>query len=153
MMRVVAQLSSRTFLTDHMRSIEEQVRRAAYRRFADAGYGAVRPPHLKVMAALAGDRLSLTRLAAVVGVSKQAAGKLVDHLEALGYVERTKDSADRRAVVIRVTSKALPGYVIGRAAITDWEAAVKKRLGARRFAELRRSLEEIDSWMADRGWQ
>jgi DNA-binding MarR family transcriptional regulator len=143
---------SRRFLTDHMRSIEEQVRRTAYERFAAAGYGEVRPAHLKVMAALGGGTLSLTRLAQLVGVSKQATGKLVDHLERLGFVERTRSEEDARAVAIRVTPKALPGYLIGRAAVADWEAAATRRLGARRMRELRAGLEELDAWLAGGGW-
>ena len=152
MMHAMAEMSRQTFLTDHMRAIEEQVRKGAYRRFVAAGYGEVRPAHVKVMAALAGGTMSLTRLASLVGVSKQAAGKLVDHLERLGYVERRRDSEDGRAVAIRPTPKALPGYQIGRHAIADWEAATEARLGSRRFAELKRSLAEVDAWMAEGGW-
>jgi len=148
----MAEMSRRTFVTDHLRSVEEHVRRAVYRRFADAGYGEVRPSHLKVLAALGGGTLSLTRLAQLVGVSKQATGKLVDHLEHLGYVERAADPEDGRAVAIRVTPKALPGYQLGRAYIAEWEEHAKSRLGIRRFEQLRQSLAELDDWMAGGGW-
>jgi DNA-binding MarR family transcriptional regulator len=40
-----------------------------------------------------------------LGVSKQAAGKTVDRLARLGYVERVADEADGRAKLIRLTPR------------------------------------------------
>lgn len=42
-------------------------------------------------------------LAAVLGVSKPAITRAVDRLEALGYLRRRKDEADRRSVLVQRT--------------------------------------------------
>jgi DNA-binding MarR family transcriptional regulator len=44
-----------------------------------------------------------------LGISKQAAGKIVDRLVALGYVERVDDPADARRKLVRLTPRGLDG--------------------------------------------
>lgn len=61
----------------------------------------LQPAHAGVIIHLRGGGLRLTELAERAGVSKQAMGKLVDELEAIGYLERTPDPADGRAKMVR----------------------------------------------------
>jgi DNA-binding MarR family transcriptional regulator len=59
-----------------------------------------------VIRSLAERDRTLTELSELLGVTKQAAIKVVDEMEERGYVERRPDAADRRAKVIRLTQKA-----------------------------------------------
>lgn len=87
---------------------------------------------------LAGARL--TELAARAGVTKQAMMRLVDGLEALGYVERLDDPLDSRAKSVRLTRRGLrlidDGLEVVRA-IEDEHAAI---LGRKRFERMRADL-------------
>ncbi|HEV7713396.1 MAG TPA: MarR family winged helix-turn-helix transcriptional regulator, partial [Asanoa sp.] len=53
------------------------------------------------------DGTTAVELARRLGVSKQAAGKTVDGLERLGYVERATDPADARRKLIRLTDRGV----------------------------------------------
>jgi len=48
----------------------------------------------------------VSELAEQARVTKQSAGFLVEQLEAAGYVERVPDPADRRARLVRLTTRA-----------------------------------------------
>lgn len=78
-----------------------------------------------------------------LGVSKQAAGKTVEHLEARGYVERGSDPADARRKVVRLTPRGTD--CLARAAEVfdrlraDWAAA----LGEDRLRALERDLRTV----------
>lgn len=58
------------------------------RRVADAGYPDLRPVHGMAFQALQGAGATATELAERLGVTKQAAGQIVDDLEKRGYVRR-----------------------------------------------------------------
>lgn len=51
--------------------------------------------------------ISLCDLAARVGISQQAAGKIVRDLERAGYVERELDQSDRRSRLIRLSASGI----------------------------------------------
>jgi DNA-binding MarR family transcriptional regulator len=59
-----------------------------------------------VIRALAERDRTLTELSELLGVTKQAAIKVVDEMELRGYLTREADSADRRAKVLSLTDKA-----------------------------------------------
>jgi DNA-binding MarR family transcriptional regulator len=71
-----------------------------------AGVDDMRTPFGFVIRALAERDRTLTELAALLGVTKQAAIKVIDEMEQRGFVRRSPDPADRRAKVIRLTVKA-----------------------------------------------
>jgi DNA-binding MarR family transcriptional regulator len=73
---------------------------------ARAGVDDMRSSFGFVIRALAENDRTLTELSELLGVTKQAAIKVVDEMERRGYVERRPDPADRRAKVIRLTDKA-----------------------------------------------
>jgi len=60
----------------------------------------LRPAHAAVIVHLEVGGTRLTELAERAGVTKQAMGKLVDELEAIGYLERRPDPADGRAKIV-----------------------------------------------------
>src|SRR5947199_5203862 len=72
---------------------------------AVAGVDDMRAPFGYVIRALAERDRTLTELAGLLGVSKQAAIKVVDEMEARGFLARLPDPDDRRTKVLRLTRK------------------------------------------------
>lgn len=68
-----------------------------------AGY-IVRPAFGYVIRAVAAEEPTLSRLAEILGVSKQAASQLADEVEAAGYIERVPHPQDRRSRTLVLTS-------------------------------------------------
>lgn len=68
------------------------------------GHPDLKPMHGFVLQAI-GSGTTAADLGRSLGVSKQAAGKTVDGLAALGYVERGDDPHDARRKVVRLTAK------------------------------------------------
>jgi DNA-binding MarR family transcriptional regulator len=86
--------------------VDEMHADLAGRGFADLGrsYGYV----FRVLGD--GDR-SLSELAGLLGMTLPGAGKIVDEMEARGYLERRPDASDRRVKRLRLSAR-------GRAALT-----------------------------------
>jgi DNA-binding MarR family transcriptional regulator len=114
-------------------------------RLDAAGHGAVRPAHGAAMQFLDDDGTRVTALAERAQMTKQSMAELVVHLERHGYVERVPDPADRRAKLVRATPRGREVYAIARALVDEITARVEARLGARRMAELRNLLEELNA--------
>jgi DNA-binding MarR family transcriptional regulator len=114
-------------------------------RLDAAGHGAVRPAHGAVMQFLDDDGTRVTALAERAQMTKQSMAELIVHLERHGYVERVPDPADRRAKLVRATPRGREVYAIARALVDEITARVEARLGARRMAELRNLLEELNA--------
>ncbi|HET7444248.1 MAG TPA: MarR family transcriptional regulator [Solirubrobacterales bacterium] len=109
----------------------------------EAGYGDVRPTHGCVFRFVHENGMRLTELAQRAGMTKQSIGEIVDDLEALGYVERVPDPADKRAKLIRLTEKGRQAQRVGFGLFTTIEQRWAERYGTERIAELRELLEEI----------
>ncbi|WP_433435732.1 MarR family winged helix-turn-helix transcriptional regulator [Nonomuraea sp. CA-141351] len=67
------------------------------------GHPDMRPMHGFVMQAIGQHGTTAVELGRTLGVSKQAAGKTIDTLERVGYVERTADPHDTRRKIVRLT--------------------------------------------------
>jgi DNA-binding MarR family transcriptional regulator len=93
-----------------------------------------------VIRALAERDRTLTELSELLGVTKQAAIKVVDEMELRGYLTREADPADRRAKVLSLTDKAKR---VRRAALRESRRLEKELLddvGARDVQAMRRTL-------------
>jgi len=103
----------------------------------------LQPSQSAVLVHLAIDGSRPGELARRAGVSKQAMGKIVDELQAVGYVGKIPDPADGRARVIRFTDRGLE-LLEDSAQIIDgiWRdyAAL---VGERRLAALRDELDGL----------
>ncbi|WP_043615383.1 MarR family winged helix-turn-helix transcriptional regulator [Nonomuraea candida] len=74
---------------------------------ARQGHPDLRPMHGFVMQAIGPGGTTAVELGRTLGVSKQAAGKTIDTLERVGYVERTTDPRDSRRKIVRLTPYGL----------------------------------------------
>jgi DNA-binding MarR family transcriptional regulator len=127
-----------------------------------AGLDEVRSNHGFVIRALADGGLTLTELAARLGVSKQAAQKVVDDMERGGLVERVPSSSDRRAKAIRLTKRGLKVRKTALAASRRMEAELRRDLGdtvvdaaryaLEHFVERNGGLEEVRAGRARPIW-
>ena len=84
-----------------------------------------------------------TDVAAQVGISKQALNYLLRELERLGYLEREPDPDDLRSKRIVLTERGIAAVGVIRDAVAEIEAAWARRLGPKRFAQLRNLLLEL----------
>lgn len=71
------------------------------------GHPELRPMHGFVMQAIGLRGTTAVDLGRTLGVSKQAAGKTIETLERIGYVERTVDPQDTRRKLVQLTPYGL----------------------------------------------
>ncbi|MGX4657312.1 MarR family winged helix-turn-helix transcriptional regulator [Micromonospora sp. SCSIO 07396] len=110
---------------------------------ARQGHPELRPAHGFALQAVGVDGTTASELGHRLGISKQAAGKTVDRLVALGYLERADDPADARRKLIRMTAKGVDGL---RRSATIFDALREQwvgRLGAERVAALEDDLRAV----------
>jgi DNA-binding MarR family transcriptional regulator len=75
-----------------------------------------------------------------LGVSKQAAGQLVDTLVTRGYLERAVDPDDRRRLTIALTERGQAAAAVVRGAVDGVDAELQRRVGAEQLAVARATL-------------
>jgi DNA-binding MarR family transcriptional regulator len=107
---------------------------------AKRGHPDMRPAHGFAMQAIGLGGATATEVGKRLGISKQAAGKTVERLEELGYVERAGDDADRRRKTVRVTARGISALTISAMIFAEIRARWENTLGAARLAELEASL-------------
>lgn len=76
-----------------------------HERLAERGWDDVRPPYGFVLLALRTGPLTVTDVAGLMGMTKQAASQLVDAMEKSGYLVRSVSKSDRRQRVLLLSSK------------------------------------------------
>lgn len=112
-------------------------------RLADAGYADLRPIHGLAFQALGPEGATGSELAQRLGVTKQAAGQIVDHLEERGYVERRPHPAGgRRKLVVLAPAGVAHLRTAGRV-LRRLEAEIGERIGAPELTELHTGLNEF----------
>ncbi len=115
---------------------------AMRRALAEAGYDDIPKNGLYIIGGLAlgADGLPLGQLVKELGVSKQAAGQLVDVLVLRGYLERTIDSEDRRKLTITLTVRGRAAAAAQAAALHANNAELLARVGLENMNCTRRTL-------------
>lgn len=116
---------------------------------AEQGHPDLRPRHGAVLAYLDPEGNRATELAQLSGRHKQVIGVLVDELEALGYVERRPDPADRRAKLVVPTARGLDEMQRSDAIAQAAEVRHAEWVGEDRWREFKATLREIAA--AERG--
>lgn len=99
-----------------------------------------RPSHVGLFPHLDHDGTRLAELAGRMGVTKQAAGQVVDELEAMGLLERHPDPSDRRAKLIRLTDEGRGLMFFALGVLDDVEREALAHLPERRRRALQRDL-------------
>lgn len=110
---------------------------------ASAGGEAMRPSFGFVLRAVAAEQPTVSRLAELLGVTKQAASRLVDDMVSLGYLARAEDPADRRRTRLSLTGT---GERIRARALSEsqaMEAELAERFGDTQVEHLRALLTDF----------
>jgi len=110
---------------------------------ARRGHPELRPAHGFAMQAVGINGATATEVGRRLGISKQAAGKTIERLEAIGYATRAGDAADRRRKLVWLTPHGLDALAQSAAIFEDirsrWAAAV----GQQRLDDLEASLRQM----------
>jgi DNA-binding MarR family transcriptional regulator len=110
---------------------------------ARRGHPDVRPAYGFAMQAIGVRGATASEIGRRLGVSKQAAGKTVDRLEGLGYVERVDDPADARRKLIRLTPRGVDSLTQSAQIFDELRASWAAKLGAERLALVEESLRTV----------
>jgi DNA-binding MarR family transcriptional regulator len=114
-----------------------------YARLEEAGHGQLTRLHGAVIAHLDEEGTRATELARRSGRHKQIIGRVVDELEALGYVERRPERADRRAKLVVPTERGREVMRFSDEIIRGIEDRQVAALGKAAYDDFRRSLQAV----------
>jgi DNA-binding MarR family transcriptional regulator len=119
--------------------------RAAYgsairESLAEAGCDDVPRNGSYVIGAIARTGAPLSQIIRELGVSKQAAGQLVDTLVMRGYLDRSVDPEDRRRLTISLTDRGHAAAAVIRSAVERVDAGLIDRVGPEYVAHARVTL-------------
>jgi DNA-binding MarR family transcriptional regulator len=115
----------------------------AHAELAARGHPELRPAHGFAMQAIGTFGATAADVGRRLGVSKQAAGKTIDRLAELGYVERAAESADRRRKLVRLSPRGTEALALSADAFEHVRARWAGLLGADRVAALEADLRAV----------
>lgn len=125
-----------TLLRGSLRTYGAAVRAA----LAEVGCDDVPRSGAYVLGAIARSGSPLSGIIRELGVSKQAAGQLVDTLVIRGYLLRTPDPDDRRRMTVTLTERGRVAAEAAHSAIEAVDRAVTEQVGPRAVAATRATL-------------
>lgn len=106
----------------------------------ETGARDARPAFGFVIRAVAAEEPTVTRLAELLGVSRQAASKLADEMVRRGYLLRAADPDDRRRTRLRLSAKGRRVRQRAAEESATIEAELRATVGDRAVDGLRRAL-------------
>jgi DNA-binding MarR family transcriptional regulator len=121
------------------RHMENRILRA----IRDAGFDDVTLAQARVFQRIAPGGSRLTDLAEQAQMTKQSVAGLVEELERMRYVRRVPDPNDRRARLIQIDKRGRQAARTAQVAHDEIQAEWRSHLGARRFTQLRETLEDL----------
>src|SRR6516162_2961462 len=107
---------------------------------ARRGHPDLRPAHGFAMQAIGFGGATASDIGRRLGISKQAAGKTVERLEALGYALRAGDDADRRRKLVRLTPRGIAALTQSAMIFGDIRDRWAQALGPARLDDVEASL-------------
>lgn len=116
---------------------------ALHERLRRAGWADVRPAYGYVLLAARDRPTTTTELAKVLGVSKQAVSKLLDAMDAGGYVERESSDADGRVKTVVLAERGRRLLAAVEAIYADLESEWAHVIGRDCVEQLRAWLTEV----------
>ena len=123
----------------------EVVQRRMLAALHERGFDDLDAAHLNVFQYPGPEGARPSELAARLRMSKQAVNYLLGQLERLGYLERVGDPDDQRSKRIALTERGVAAGRAIRELVREVERDWERRLGRRRFAELRSLLAELNA--------
>src|SRR5215472_3320064 len=96
---------------------------------ARRGHPDARPAHGFAMQAIGMHGATASDVGKRLGISKQAAGKTIERLEAVGYATRAGDAADRRRKLVQLTPRGLEALALSAAIFTEIRDRWARQLG------------------------
>jgi DNA-binding MarR family transcriptional regulator len=121
----------------------ELVQRRMLERLHERGFDDLDAAHLNVFQYPGPQGAKPSELASRLRVTKQALNYLLGELERLGYLERRPDPDDLRGKRIALTRRGASAINVIRDAVAELETEWGRKLGSRRFAQLRALLQEL----------
>ena len=101
-------------------------------------------PQWRVLSGLNGNPgITQTELSELVAIARSPLGKIIDKLEANGWVERRSDSDDRRINRLYITKDVSPLNLSSRRVSTELEDELLESFTAKERAELHRLLHKL----------
>jgi DNA-binding MarR family transcriptional regulator len=122
----------------------EAVQRGMLERLHERGFDDLDAAHLAVFQYPGPQGARPSELAARLRISKQALNYLLGELERFGYIERRPDPDDLRSKRVALTPRGASAIGVIREAVADVETTWAEQLGAKRFAQLRGLLVELN---------
>ena len=96
-----------------------------------------------VIGAIARTGAPLGQIIRQLGVSKQAAGQLVDTLVARGYLDRSVDPEDRRRLMISLTERGAAAAAVLSSVVERVDIELEERVGPEYVAHTRVTLASL----------
>jgi DNA-binding MarR family transcriptional regulator len=123
--------------------IDHELRRRVTAALQAQGFADYRSTYHEVFMLTRAEGSRITELAVLAQVTRQAMSELVAELERRGYVERTPDPTDRRAVLVRRTARGWQVNVIARQVVEEAQREWVARVGERAYADMLAVLRQI----------
>ncbi len=120
-----------------------------HRHLERSGFGDVGPSFGYVFRLLLAQPANLREVAERLGISAPGALKVVDDMEAKGYVERSEHAQDKRIKQLTLTSRGRAAVEAARSFHAQFERELAQRLGASDVAAARHVLEQMVAHMSD----
>jgi DNA-binding MarR family transcriptional regulator len=102
----------------------------------------LRSSQLRLLSMTPVEGMRVTDLAERVGMTKQALGEFANVLEQQGLLETVRDPADKRVRILRPTPRGRKAVEASESVIEELERQWRRRLGARKWDQLRALLVE-----------
>jgi DNA-binding MarR family transcriptional regulator len=122
----------------------EVVQQRMLDRLHDRGFDDLDAAHLNVFQYPGPQGARPSELATRLRISKQALNYLLGELERLDYLERRPDPDDLRSKRIALTPRGISAIGVIRESVSEVEASWAEQIGAKRFAQLRELLLDIN---------
>jgi len=107
---------------------------------ARSGHPDFRPAHGFALQAIGLAGTTATETGRRLGISKQAAGKTIERLTELGYVQRAGDDSDRRRKLVRLTPRGIAVLAMSAMIFSDIRSRWDAKLGPGRLSALEADL-------------
>jgi DNA-binding MarR family transcriptional regulator len=107
------------------------------------GHREMRPVHGFAMQAIGVRGATATEVGRRLGISKQAAGKHIERLTAIGYATRAEDDADRRRKLVQLTPWGIDALAQSAAIFADIRDRWVATLGPGHVSDLEAGLREM----------